>query len=228
MARVSHWRVQDDGCLARCFDTIPNWVRERRRSCLSRPLTGRWTRGGSALCALDARPACPRGRAGIVLRRTFCLRRRACSRSPATTHWLFANAFRDRFPTSARSDKIVIEDGDIITAGGLMAWTDLGMRLVDRLFGPTVTVETGRFLLIDPAGTRAAALFQFSPRLNHGDEAILKVSIGCRRARPAPSVSRTMAKVVAMEERNVLAPFQGGDRYEADRICAASARRQGA
>ena len=30
------------------------------------------------------------------------------------------------------TDKLVIDDGDVITAGGLMAWTDLGLKLVDR------------------------------------------------------------------------------------------------
>jgi transcriptional regulator GlxA family with amidase domain len=58
-----------------------------------------------------------------------------------------------RFPdVRMEADKIVIEDGDIVTAGGLMAWTDLGLRIVERLLGPTVMIETARFLLIDPSG----------------------------------------------------------------------------
>ncbi|WP_231636281.1 GlxA family transcriptional regulator [Novosphingobium sp. ST904] len=95
---------------------------------------------------------------------------------PATTHWLFAQDFRERFPkVLVEPDKIVIEDGDIITGGGLMAWTDLGVRLVDRLLGPTVMIETAKFLLVDPAGREQRHYSSFAPKLTHGDEAILKV-----------------------------------------------------
>jgi transcriptional regulator GlxA family with amidase domain len=58
----------------------------------------------------------------------------------------------------------VIDDGEIITAGGLMAWTDLGMRLIDRLLGPSIMVETSRFLLIDASRARAAPLWRASRR----------------------------------------------------------------
>ncbi|HTU12730.1 MAG TPA: GlxA family transcriptional regulator [Allosphingosinicella sp.] len=128
---------------------------------------------------------------------------------PATTHWLFAEPFRDRFPDiRMEPDKIVIEDGEIITAGGLMAWTDLGMRLVDRLYGPTIMLETGRFLLIDPAGREQRHYSRFAPRLTHGDEAILKIQHWLQ-AREAKAVTvREMARRAAMEERTFLRRFK--------------------
>jgi transcriptional regulator GlxA family with amidase domain len=128
---------------------------------------------------------------------------------PATTHWQFADAFRQRFPdVRLDADKIVIEDGEIITAGGLMAWTDLGMRLVDRLYGPTIMLETGRFLLIDPAGREQRHYSSFAPRLNHGDEAVLRVQHWLQ-AREARSVSASdMARQAGMEERTFLRRFK--------------------
>jgi transcriptional regulator GlxA family with amidase domain len=42
------------------------------------------------------------------------------------------------------ADRLIIDDCDVITAGGLMAWTDLGLRLVDRLLGRTVMIDTRR------------------------------------------------------------------------------------
>lgn len=128
---------------------------------------------------------------------------------PATTHWLFAEPFRERFP-EVRMDatRIVIEDGEIITAGGLMAWTDLGMRLVDRLYGPTIMLETGRFLLIDPAGREQRHYSSFAPRLTHGDEAILRLQHWLQ-AREAKAVTvREMASQAAMEERTFLRRFK--------------------
>lgn len=56
---------------------------------------------------------------------------------------------------------MVIADGDIITAGGLMAWTDPSLRLVARLLGLTVIAETGSFMLIDSARRE---LRHYSPR----------------------------------------------------------------
>src|SRR3546814_6572587 len=55
------------------------------------------------------------------------------------------------------------------------SWTDLGLRIVERLLGPTVMMETARFLLIDPAGREQKHYASFAPKLTHGDEAILKV-----------------------------------------------------
>jgi transcriptional regulator GlxA family with amidase domain len=128
---------------------------------------------------------------------------------PATTHWQFADMFRQRFPNIRMdADKIVIEDGEIITAGGLMAWTDLGMRLVDRLYGPTIMLETGRFLLIDPAGREQRHYSSFAPRLNHGDEPILKVQHWLQ-AKQARAVSAAdMAREAGMEERTFLRRFK--------------------
>lgn len=128
---------------------------------------------------------------------------------PATTHWLFAERFRERFPdVRLEIDKIVIEDGDIITAGGLMAWTDLGLRIVDRLLGPSVMIETGKFLLIDPSGREQRHYSSFAPRLTHGDEPILKVQHWLQ-ARAGRSTSVTdMAGHAGLEERTFLRRFK--------------------
>lgn len=94
----------------------------------------------------------------------------------ATTHWAYAEQFRQRFPdVCLDTDQLVIDDGDVITAGGAMAWTDLGLRLIDRFLGTSVMIETARMLLIDPPGREQRYYSVFSPRLKHGDSAILKV-----------------------------------------------------
>jgi transcriptional regulator GlxA family with amidase domain len=106
------------------------------------------------------------------------------------------------------ADKIVIEDGDIITAGGLMAWTDLGMRIVDRLLGPSVMIETGKFLLIDPSGREQRHYSNFVPRLTHGDEAILKVQHWLQERAGQPTSIADMAGQARLEERTFLRRFK--------------------
>ncbi|MFP3640598.1 GlxA family transcriptional regulator [Paraburkholderia sp. SIMBA_054] len=93
----------------------------------------------------------------------------------ATTHWAHADIFRTRFPDVRLDvDRLIIDDGDIICAGGLMAWIDLGLKLVDRFLGPTIMAETARFLLVDPPGREQRYYSAFSPNLIHGDAAVLK------------------------------------------------------
>lgn len=177
--RISHWRLQDGGGFARCYDSHPDEPAGNSPTVLIAP--------GSLHKLLEADEVAPYARwlldrhaqgatlasncgGAFALAATGLLAGR-----PATTHWFFAEQFRERFPeVRLESDRMVIDDGDIVTAGGLMAWTDLGLRIVERLLGPTVMMETARFLLIDPGGREQRNYASFAPRLTHGDEAVLK------------------------------------------------------
>lgn len=94
---------------------------------------------------------------------------------PATTHWGLKARFAERFPAVLLdTDRLVIDDGDLMTAGGLMAWVDLGLRLVTRFLGPEAMLATARQLLVDPGGREQRFYSTFAPVLTHGDRAILK------------------------------------------------------
>jgi transcriptional regulator GlxA family with amidase domain len=54
----------------------------------------------------------------------------------ATTHWMFAEELARRFPDILiEPDRLMIDDGDTITAGAVLAWANLGLCLVERLLG---------------------------------------------------------------------------------------------
>ncbi len=127
---------------------------------------------------------------------------------PATTHWALAEHFADRFPAvHLEIDKLVVDDGDIMTAGGLMAWVDLGLRLVDRLVGPSVMLATARFFLVDPAGREQRFYNCFAPRLTHGDAAVLKAQHWLQ-AKSGEKVSLAqMAATAGLGERTFLRRF---------------------
>ncbi|MBT0670649.1 GlxA family transcriptional regulator [Novosphingobium profundi] len=178
VVRVSHWSRAVDGTFSRTFDT--HSARPGQPSVLVVP--GRLAGPpGAAEAAPYARWLLDRHAQGATLASNcggaFLLAATGLlAGRRATTHWLFADQLQERFPEIlVDADKIVIEDGDIITAAGLMAWTDLGLRLVDRVLGPTIMMETGKFWLIDPAGREQRHFSSFAPRLTHGDEPILKV-----------------------------------------------------
>ena len=70
-----------------------------------------------------------------------------------TTNWVIAETFELRFPdVNVDTDRLLSDDGDIVTAGGVMAWVDLGLKLIDRFLGPTVMLEIARQFVIDPPG----------------------------------------------------------------------------
>ena len=46
-------------------------------------------------------------------------------------------------------EKILINDGDIITAGGLMSWLDLGLELVAQFSNPNIMRQLGKYLIVD-------------------------------------------------------------------------------
>lgn len=128
---------------------------------------------------------------------------------PMTTHWVHAEHLQARFPqVRVDADRLVIDDGDVITAGGLLAWTDLGLRLVDRLLGPTVMIETARMLLVDPPGREQRYYSVFSPRLTHGDAAVLRVQHWLQATQASDVALSTLAAQAGLEERTFLRRFQ--------------------
>ncbi|WP_454633441.1 GlxA family transcriptional regulator [Bradyrhizobium cenepequi] len=126
-----------------------------------------------------------------------------------TTHWAYAEQFQNRFPeVRVDIDRLIIDDGDIITAGGVMAWTDLGLKLVDRLLGPTVMIETARLLLVDPPGREQRYYSAFAPRLTHGDKAVLKVQHWLQATDAKDIALAALAARSGLEERTFLRRFQ--------------------
>ncbi|MEI7336090.1 helix-turn-helix domain-containing protein [Pectobacterium carotovorum] len=126
-----------------------------------------------------------------------------------TTHWQYAELFSQRFPDVRLDvDRLLIDDDDILTAGGAMAWVDLGLRLVDRYYGAAIMIETAQRLLVDPPGRQQRFYSAFSPRLSHGDRAVLKVQHWLEETGAKESSLPVMAALAGLEERTFLRRFQ--------------------
>ena len=151
----------------------------------------------------------------FLLAETGLLTKRA-----ATTHWGYVENFSNRFPDVALDvDRIIIEDGDIVTAGGAMAWTDLGLRMVDRFLGSQVMGETARALLIDPSRREQCYYSAFSPILTHGDAAILKVQHWLQTTHAQDIDLATLANCAQLEERTFLRRFQKATGMTSTEYC---------
>jgi transcriptional regulator GlxA family with amidase domain len=92
-----------------------------------------------------------------------------------STHHSCARALMDDFPGIAVvADERMIEHPDVLTAGGFMAWVDVGLVLVERLLGAAVRAETEGFVLPQHRAGESPAPERFAPPWAHSDAAVLK------------------------------------------------------
>ncbi len=162
---------------------LPRWIAERHGE-------------GSLLCSVCA--------GTFLLAETGLLKGRS-----ATTHWGLAEQFRARYPEVRLAiEQMIVDEGDLLTAGGLMAWVDLGLRLVERYLGQKTLLATARFLLVDPGEREQRFYSRFAPRLDHGDAAVLKVQHWLQRPEASQASVTEMAGVAGLGERTFLRRFQ--------------------
>jgi transcriptional regulator GlxA family with amidase domain len=163
------------------------------------PAAAQWMRErhaeGSLLCSVCA--------GAFVLAETGLINGRR-----ATTHWAFASQLAERFPDiDVAEEHMVLDDGDIITAGGILAWTDLGLTLVERLLGPSVMLATARFLLIEPPRRSQLPFSWFVPRLDHGDELIRRSQHHIHAHSNELQGVSSLVTLAGLEERTFLRRF---------------------
>ncbi|KKO13127.1 GlxA family transcriptional regulator [Pseudomonas putida] len=138
---------------------------------------------------------------------------------PACTHWNYVHSLAQRFPrVRVEAQQPLLDDGDIVTSAGLMAWTDLGLRLLERFMGATVARETARYLAVDPV-TAPLPGAVFNPRLDHGDDAVLKVQHWLQGNGGQDADLAGMAACAGLEERTFLRRFRAATGLRPTEYC---------
>lgn len=136
------------------------------------------------------------------------------------THQICAEALAKRFPQiDVDTNRRIIDHGDIITAGGFLAWVDLGLYLVGRIFGPAMRAATARFVLSDPAAGEARYFTGFAPPQTHRDRAVLKAQewVHMRDGRGVSLAA--MAAAAGLERRTLLRRFANATGMSPIRYC---------
>jgi len=126
-----------------------------------------------------------------------------------TTHWALEQTLRDHVP-KAEVDvgEILIRDGRIITAGGLLSWVDLALELIVQLCGPEIMREVGRHFVVDTGRREQRYYSAFTPPMQHGDEPITQAQALVERTFTAPIRISELARTVALTERTFLRRFE--------------------
>ena len=125
-----------------------------------------------------------------------------------TTHWALEGLFKERFPRQAiDTSKILINQGDIISAGGMMSWVDLAMELIQALTNANIVRQLGKTLVIDTGKREQRYYQQFQPNFDHGDTAILAVQHYLRGHFEEPQRIANMAALANLTPRTFLRRF---------------------
>lgn len=128
---------------------------------------------------------------------------------PVTTHWMLAEEIGQVFPEAqVNAQHILIDDNDIVTAGGLMAWVDLGLFVVARELGAEITSLTARHLLVDPSGREQRNYRSFRPILTHGDIPILRIQHYLEKAYAETLTVRILAEQAGLSQRTFMRRFK--------------------
>jgi transcriptional regulator GlxA family with amidase domain len=125
-----------------------------------------------------------------------------------STHRSCAQALIDSFPNIAvNADERMIEHPGILTAGGFMAWVDVGLMLIGRLLGDAVCAETARFVLSDQAAKDAQRVTGFVPPQSHSDLAVRRAQEFVHIRDGQGITLASMAAAARLERRTFLRRF---------------------
>ena len=121
----------------------------------------------------------------------------------ATTHWFFADAFRKRYPkVNLLPDRLIVDEGNLITTGAATAFMDLVMYLIELYCGHEVAVFCSKLLLIELGRRTQLPYTVFSTQRLHNDRQILHVQKAIESESHLDLSFAAMAKRAGMSLRN--------------------------
>ncbi|MBD8148618.1 GlxA family transcriptional regulator [Pseudomonas fluorescens] len=220
--RVSHWQVDKQGMPVRVFDTQPG-ADLTLAAVLVPPSVGDFSEEQTPPALLEwlrQQHAAGTVLAGVCIGSIMLARSGLLDGRRATAHWSSAASFAIRYPAvRLEADKPIVDDGDLITTAGLMAWSELGLRLVERLLGPSIAADTARFLVIEHSDSASQCASNFAPILGHGDAAILKVQHWLQASGAVEVSIAAMAQQAGLEERTFLRRFRSATGLKPTEYC---------
>lgn len=211
--RSSHWTLGVDGSITRGYDTHPGQPSEGLAALILPPTLSVELQQKRDLTALSEWLKQKHADGTIVssvcggaylLAESGLVEGRAL-----TTHWSHADQIAEKFPgVKVDTDKLLIDEGDIITSGGMMSWVNLGLRMVDRFMGSSTMLATARFMVVDPGAREQSYYSVFAPRMDHGDAVVLKVQHWLHGIDTKGITLEIMADKAGLTERTFLRRFQ--------------------
>ena len=209
MLRLSHFADTGAGGIARTFDSLAGTSQPDEQSCARVVIV---PPRETAILGIEAGPKwsdwlIAQHAGGAILTSicggTFLLAQTGLlDGRRATGHSCTTADLTTSFPAvDVDMDAVRTEEADIITVGGIMAWTDLALVIVRRLLGNAAMLATADFMMLQPPNREQRFHKTFTPEMNHGDGAILKSQYEIH-ARPHSGITvKDMAHWAGLELR---------------------------
>lgn len=94
----------------------------------------------------------------------------------ATTHWAYAERFKDRFPdVTLLPARMVLDNGNLFCSGGMAAAADLSLFLIAKYAGHAESTRVARSMLLDGDRESQSIYAKHLFRKVHGDHTILEL-----------------------------------------------------
>ncbi|WP_455169198.1 GlxA family transcriptional regulator [Aegicerativicinus sediminis] len=106
----------------------------------------------------------------FVLAESGLLDGKTCS-----THWQYANEFKNRYPkVHLMDDKIITDDQGIYTSGGAYSFTNLLIYLIEKFAGREIALIASKGFMVDIDRESQSPFIMFKGQKSHEDLEILK------------------------------------------------------
>jgi transcriptional regulator GlxA family with amidase domain len=140
----------------------------------------------------------------FILAETGSLKKRK-----ATTHWSLINEFRQRYPdVQLQPEKILIDEGDIISGAGTTACLNLSLYLVHRFGSAELAMISSKVFLVD-SGRRIQKPYEtYNVPKKHGDDIIEKTQDWIETNFKKPITLESMTEVSRLGKRTLIRRFK--------------------
>jgi len=106
----------------------------------------------------------------FLLAASGLLNGRTCS-----THWAFADTFRNMFPqVNLQTDRLITDEGGIYTNGGAYSFLNLIIYLVEKYYDRQTAIFCSKVFQIEMDRQSQSAFIIFTGQKSHGDEMVLQ------------------------------------------------------
>jgi transcriptional regulator GlxA family with amidase domain len=127
----------------------------------------------------------------------------------ATTNWMFADLFREKYPeVTLEDDKIIVDQGRIYTCGGAFSFTTFMIYLIEKFCGHEVAITASKILMINMHQQPQTSFSIFQFQKDHADDAIATVQQYMEKNYTRPITVKDMAAISNMSPRNLSRRFE--------------------
>jgi len=126
----------------------------------------------------------------------------------ATSHWIIEQKLRQDYPSiHLEIDQIVIEDNNIITAGGVSAYIDLCLYIVRKFISIEVAYVCANYLGVDAGRSSQQHYKNLSDIAAHNDKDIEFLISWLQKNFSTSITLKDMSKMISTSERTLIRKF---------------------